>query len=194
MVKRMTAEQDAARVGREIRNLRRAKRLTLQQLSSEAGLSIGFLSQIERGHSSPSVKAMHSIASALGVTIGWFFRADAEANPELSDLVVRSGSRRRIRFEGGIQDELLCPDLGGKLELLESRLAPRSSSGQQTYRHEGEEAGIVLRGQLDLWVGEKHARLNPGDSFAFDSSQPHRYANCGDEETVVIWAITPPSY
>lgn len=181
-------------VGREIKHLRKARSLTIAELSLATGLSSGYLSQIERAISSPSVKALHSISRALGVTISWFFSPETGDTGALRDLVVRAGSRRTLTFENGIRDELLSPNLGRKLELLRSVFPPGASSGTEPYVHKGEEAGIVISGEMRLWVGDKEIHLREGDSFAFSSDEPHRYANLGTTETIVLWAITPPSY
>ncbi|MGB6489486.1 MAG: cupin domain-containing protein, partial [Steroidobacteraceae bacterium] len=60
--------------------------------------------------------------------------------------------------------------------------------------HAGEEAGVVVRGRLELWVDGQSVVLETGDSFGFESTRPHRYRNPGSEETEIVWAITPPSY
>lgn len=182
------------RVGNEIRQLRKARDTTISELAEAAGVSQGYLSQVERGISSPSIKALHSISQALGVTIGWFFPPASDDADEFRDVVVRAGKRRKLRFGSGITDELLVPNLGGEIELLRCIFAPHSESGPEPYTHRGEEAGIVISGTLHLWLGDKHVILNEGDSFAFKSDMPHRYSNPTDEETVVIWSITPPSY
>lgn len=181
------------RLGEELRNLRKAKRLTLGRLGEATGLSTGFISQIERGQNRPSVTALFKISRALGVSVSWFFRAAEDAGITGNSQVVRRQERRSIEFDDGIRDELLTPGLGGKLELLSCTFAP--GSGVDTvYSHEGEEAGVVIRGALELWIGEAHYSLNAGDSFAFDSATPHRYRNPSQEETLVIWAITPPNF
>jgi transcriptional regulator with XRE-family HTH domain len=190
----LAQEQPAERIGREIRELRKARRLTIKDLAERTRLSIGYLSEIERGLASPHVKALHDIAGALGVTIGWFFHATDAAEPGEHEIFVRSPNRRHVHFASGITDELLSPHLRGKLELLLSRFPPGASSGGDPYTHSGEEAGIVIKGSLELWVDGKRVVLEEGDSFGFESSLPHRYSNTGDSEAVVIWAITPPSY
>ncbi len=192
-----TAQAVAAlddRVGIEVKQLRKARGLTISEVAMLTGLSVGYLSQIERGVSSPSVKALHGISRTLGVTVGWFFSPPTVDGDELRDHVVRAGTQRTIVFGSGIRDELLSPNLGRKLELLRCIFPPGASSSSEPYVHKGEEAGFVMKGQLHLWIGDKEIRLNEGDSFAFSSDEPHRYANPGDTETVVIWAITPPSY
>lgn len=184
----------APEIGREIKHLRKAKSWTISDLADATGLSTGFLSQIERGLSSPSVKALHTIAQALGVNVSWFFSRPGEATGRDLDVVVRAGQRRTLSFKNGIRDELLSPDLGRQLELLRCVFPPGASSGEKPYSHTGEEAGFIIHGELSLWLGRRKIKLGPGDSFAFSSEQPHRYENPGSTETIVIWAITPPSY
>jgi len=181
-------------VGREIQALRKAKKLTLAQLALKSGVSVGYLSQIERGLSTPSIKALHGISRALDVNISWFFSASESGPREERDYVVRKSRRRQIRFDGGISDFLLSPSLAGDLELLLSTFESGATSGDQPYTHEGEEAGLVVSGELELHVDGKCFLLKQGDSFAFKSSTPHRYRNPGPNDAVVIWAITPPSY
>lgn len=180
-------------VGREIKLLRKARGKTLTDLSKDTALSQGYLSQIERGVSSPSVKALHSISRALGVTISWFFSRN-DPDGDLKDLVVRADSRRKLSYASGITDELLSPNLGGAIELLRCIFKPGAKSGDKPYTHQGEEAGVIIKGVLHLWIGDQHVVLNEGDSFAFSSETPHRYANPTEHETIAIWTITPPTY
>jgi len=182
------------RVGQEIRGLRKARDTTIAELGKATGLSKGYLSQIERGISSPSVKALHTISRALGVTISWFFPPETDDEAELRDIVVRAHARRKLSFESGITDELLSPNLDRTIELLRCIFPAGSESGAEPYNHRGEEAGFIISGQLDLWLDDQHIRLNEGDSFAFSSDRLHRYANRTDRDTVVIWAISPPTY
>lgn len=181
-------------VGREIKSLRKAKNLSLQQVAALCGKSIGFLSQVERGLSTPSISDLHQIAQALGVQISWFFPQGGAVEPSDGGVVVRKARRRRLAFASGISDYLLSPNLDGPLELLWSTMEPGSDSGSAMYEHAGHEAGVVLKGTLELWVSEQHFRLEEGDSFSFASSRPHRYRNPGDGPTELIWVVTPPSY
>jgi transcriptional regulator with XRE-family HTH domain len=182
-----------ATLGREIRGLRRARGLTLARLGAQSDLSVGYLSLLERDLATPSISALHAISRALGVTISWFFDG-GQAPAGERDFVVRRARRRRLDYSTGITDELLSPHLTGALELLVCRFAPGASSGDAPYSHAGEEAGVVLRGRLELWVDGRLFALEAGDSFAFPSTLPHRYRNPGSDESEVIWAITPPSF
>lgn len=186
--------RDDPGVGEKVRLLRRARQFTLQDLSEKTGLSIGYLSQVERDLSSPSIKALRDIATALGINISWFFEAPDSSQTGEQQYIVRAGDRRHLRFRSGITDSLLTPSLNGQIELLLSRFEAGASSGEEPYTHKGEEAGIVLHGQLELWIGADRFLLAEGDSFNFQSTLPHRYRNPGNTETVVIWSITPPSY
>ncbi len=182
------------RIGDEVRDLRKARDFTLAQLSQLTGLSQGYLSQIERGISNPSAKALYSISRALGVTIDWFFSPVSAGDDGLQDIVVRANQRRHLTFKSGITDQILSPNLGRKIELLQCTFPPGTASGPEPFLHQGEQAGIVVSGQLRLWIDNREVVLWTGDSFAFENDRPYRYDNPSDEETVVIWAITPPSY
>ena len=180
-------------LGREIRGLRKARGFTLAALGERSKLSVGYLSLLERNLSTPSINALHAVSRALGVTVSWFFHAD-DTRTEEQEYVVRRNRRRRLDYAPGIVDELLSPSLSGALEMLRSIFPPGSSSGDAPYTHNGEEAGFVVRGKLELWVNGEVFLLEAGDSFGFSSSLPHRYRNPGRDETEVIWAMTPPSF
>jgi len=181
-------------VGRSIRRLRKQRALTLAQLAELAGVSVAFISLVERDKAQPSVKTLHTISRALGVTISWFFTAQSGEPAAAMTPIVRGRDRRQLRFDSGITDELLSPSLAGQLELLRSTFAPGATSGDQAYSHTGEEAGIVLKGELELTIDGETFLLKAGDSFGFQSHLPHRYRNLSDEAVEVIWVITPPSY
>ena len=180
-------------VGNQMRGLRKAKGLTLQALAQKTDLSVGYLSQLERNLASPSIRALSTIAGALGVNISWFFPEAGDQQGREASVVVRAENRRSLSFSSGIHDELLCPSLSGQLEMLLCTLEPGASSGE-SYTHTGEEAGFVSSGQLELRVDDNVFLLNAGDSFHFDCSRPHGYRNPGDVTATVVWAVTPPHY
>jgi transcriptional regulator with XRE-family HTH domain len=180
-------------IGGKLRALRKSRGMTLQAVADATKLSVGHLSQLERDITSPSVKTLHDIGLALGVNIGWFFDAN-EAKDADSRYVVRSVNRRRIHFADGIDDYQLNSRATETLGLLYSVFEPGASSGDRTYTHAGEEAGYVVSGQLEFWIDGEHLVVQAGDSFSFPSTSEHRYQNPGPDRTVVIWAMTPPSY
>jgi transcriptional regulator with XRE-family HTH domain len=188
------AHYDAdAPIGGRIRELRKAQGRTLQDVATAVGISVSYLSQIERDVSRLPIGVLKQIADALGVHMNWFFHQGAEGPVGERDVIVRAGNRRNLTFTGlGITEELLSPNLGGPLELLISTIHPGADS--EFYAHDGAEAGLVMNGTLELWIGERMFELEAGDSFAFTSTEPHRCANRGSEPVRVFWVITPPHY
>lgn len=190
-------ERKVDAIGPRIRSLRHDRGRTLTDVAAAAGLSIGHLSQVERGLSTPTIRQLQAVAAALGVRIAWFFREPegGEHHPRDGARITRAGRHPSLRYDGlGMTDFQLAPRVDGSLELLLCVLEPGAGSGDEPYAHDGEEAGMVLAGALELWVGEERHLLSEGDSFAFASTRPHRYRNPGDVITRVVWAITPPSF
>ncbi|MGR3616255.1 MAG: helix-turn-helix domain-containing protein [Paracoccaceae bacterium] len=181
-------------IGTRMRELRKARGLTLKQLAGQTGLSIGYLSQLERQDADPSVRALNIIGTALGVGINWFFPDPSTEQDPDADLVVRANRRRTLRFSSGVRDELISPNLSGQLELIITTFDPGAGSGEDLYAHKGEEAGFITEGQLEVTVGERTVTLGPGDTVQFPSTTPHRYHNPGPGPTVMVWAVTPPHY
>ncbi len=180
-------------LGTRIRGLRKRRGLTLAELAAQSELTAGYISQLERNLAYPSIPALFNIARSLGVTIQWFFASEAAVDPADAGYVVRRNTRMSVHYEDGIIDELLTPQPSRQLEILHSRFPPGTYS-QQSYSHEGEEAGYILSGIFELWVGDRHFQLREGDSFSYSSQEPHRYGNPGDSDTLVLWVITPPTF
>lgn len=191
-------DTDVENLGDEIRQLRRANNLTLTELGDTIGKSAAFLSLIENNKTKPSIAALQEISEALGVHVGWFFQSDPEVDGEERKVVVRAANRRRISYSGmaetdylGHYDHLLSANLDGDLVLGMSRYEPGGSTGDDHYSHQGEEAGIIFQGTIELTVSGETYALEEGDSFSFPSTEPHRYYNPGDTDAVIVWANTP---
>lgn len=186
------AESDAA-LGERIRELRKAQGRTLQNVADAVGISVSYLSQIERNVSRLPIAILKRIADHLGVHMNWFFPSGPQGPEEERGVIVRAANRRNLTFTGlGITEELLSPNLAGPLEMLISTIHPGADS--EFYSHDGAEAGLVMRGTLQLWVDDRRFELVAGDSFAFPSTVAHRCANPGDVPVEVLWVITPPHY
>jgi transcriptional regulator with XRE-family HTH domain len=172
-----------------LRQRRRVKDLTLSQLARQSGLSVGLLSQIERGLSSPSLKSLTQICAALGIPVNWLFDSGPPQDDTERGLIVRRASRRRLDLGAfGVTKELLTPDLGGDMQIYMVSIRPGGQSGPETYTHRGEEGGLVLAGTLELTVDGRIVVLYEGDSFRFSSILPHRFSNPGNTQTNVVWA------
>jgi uncharacterized cupin superfamily protein len=84
--------------------------------------------------------------------------------------------------------------LNHRIQMLYEEYAPGSSSGKAPLVHEGEEAGIVIEGNLELTIDGEITFLGPGDAYLFQSSRPHRFRNKGSQICIVVSACTPPSF
>jgi transcriptional regulator with XRE-family HTH domain len=176
----------------DIRALRKARGLTLAEIGARLKRSIGWLSQVERGLSVPSLSDLKAFAELFGVPVSLFFGHDAPDDSERG-VVVRSGRRRSLgTSDSGLVEELLSPDLGGSFELLRSVFAPGAELAQTSLR-QTEEAGYVVSGRFDIEIGGVWHRLGEGDSFRF-AKQPFRWKNPGTEPEVVVWVVSPPVY
>jgi transcriptional regulator with XRE-family HTH domain len=177
-------------VGQKLRERRRAAGLSLQALAARTGCSIGYISQVERGLSTASIKFLTAAADAFGMGLAGFFVTEGEAETKPDDeIVVRKGERGRLGlWRAGIAKELLTPPQGASaLNLFMVRIEPFGSSGEEDYRHGGEEAGFLLEGELRLVVDGREFHLEAGDSFRFESRRPHRFANPSERPAVVLW-------
>lgn len=116
-------------LGTRIRGLRKRRGMTLAELAKQSELTAGYISQLERNLSYPSIPALFNIARSLGVTIQWFFASEASTAPEDQGYVVRRNSRLSVHYEDGIVDQLLTPQPNRQLEILHSRFprAPTAS-------------------------------------------------------------------
>lgn len=186
------AEADA-RVGAVVRAERLRRSWSLGTLAEQSSISIGMLSQIERGLATPSLRTLRLLAGALDVPITQFFEGDSvpsSANP----FIVRAGERHCLNLTStGINKMFLMPPGSSLLEMWEFRFSPGGTSGGALYNHQGEKAGVVIKGRIKLLLGDETYILEEGDSFRFSSMLRHRVDNDSEEEARVIWVVTPPA-
>ena len=179
-------------LARDIRALRKARGLTLAEIGQRLKRSVGWLSQVERGLSVPSLADLRAFAELFGVPLSLFFGHEAESNEERG-VIVRSARRRSLgTSESGLVEELLSPDLGGSFEMLRSVFAPGAGLNEAALR-KTEEAGYVVSGRFDIEIDGIWHRLAEGDSFRF-AAKPFRWKNPGRQAAVVIWVVSPPVY
>jgi transcriptional regulator with XRE-family HTH domain len=180
--------REATMDGAALRELRTSQGLSLRQAAERSGLSVSFISGVERGATRASVATLQRLTSAYHVTLG--------------ELLTRRGNRRLVRADERVSLELAgdgvrIEQLADGARHLEPHLfwlAPGASS-DGAYRHRGEEFLFVISGSLTMWVGE-HERhtLRAGDALTFPSTLPHRWHNNPREETRLLWINTPPTF
>lgn len=179
-------------LGVDIRALRRARGLTLQQLADDLGRSVGWLSQVERDMSEPGIDDLRALAKALDVSISTLF-SNAPSPAHEAGRIVRSGARRAIGpGEVGLKEELLSPDLTDDFEMVHSTFLPGSSLPQLVERPT-QEVGYLISGKLDIEISGRVFTLEPGDSFRI-KGEPFRWANPYDSPAIAVWVIAPPVY
>jgi DNA-binding transcriptional MerR regulator len=180
--------ESATLPGQRFRRLRARRGLSLAQVARATGVSIGFLSALERGQMRSSVATLQRIARYYRTNILSLFEA-ARENPRL----VRPAQRKILETTAGVRMELLAWG-NTAMEPHLFRVKPNGGSGE-SYAHEGEEFLHILRGEFEIWLSdEEHYRLKTGDSLYFESSTPHRWKNPGKTETWLLWVNTPPTF
>lgn len=184
---RLSQDGAGGAIGTRLRQLRVRRGLSLARVAKAAGISVGFLSAIERSQMSASIGTLRRLARFHKTNILDFFDP-AESNSRL----VRPNGRKVLEAGPGVRMELLA---WGNMVMEPHlfRIAPKAGSGE-SYTHEGEEFLLVLRGELQLALDGEEFRLKSGDSFYFESATPHTWKNPGRSETWVLWVNTPPTF
>ena len=181
------SDASAQAIGARLRKLRVRRGLSLAQVAEKVGVSLGFLSALERSQMSASVGTLRKLARFYKTNILDFFDPAAAAS-----RLVKPERRKVLEAGRGVRMELLAWG-NTVMEPHLFRIAPNSGSGE-SYTHEGEEFLYVLRGELHISLQGEEYRLKPGDSFYFESATPHHWKNPGRSETHVLWVNTPPTF
>jgi DNA-binding transcriptional MerR regulator/mannose-6-phosphate isomerase-like protein (cupin superfamily) len=177
----------ASSIGPRLRSLRTKRGVSLVAVAEAVGISVGFLSALERSQMSASVGTLRRLARYYRTNILDFFDAT-----ELNTRLVRPAKRKVLEAGPGVRMELLA--WGNKvMEPHLFRIAPNAGSGE-SYAHEGEEFLFVMRGELQIALDDEEYHLKRGDSFYFESATPHRWKNPGRSETWLLWVNTPPTF
>jgi DNA-binding transcriptional MerR regulator/quercetin dioxygenase-like cupin family protein len=174
--------------GHRFRRLRARRGLSLARVARATGVSVGFLSALERGQMRSSVATLRRIARFYKTNILSMFETNGDAQP-----LVRPSQRKILETSPSVRMELLAWG-NTAMEPHLFRIKPGGGSGE-SYAHEGEEFLHVLRGEFEIWLhNQGHYRLKSGDSLYFESSTPHRWKNPGRRESWILWVNTPPTF
>lgn len=182
-------------IGKRLQAIRKERGLSQRELASRAGLTNGTISLIEKDKTSPSVASLKSLLDAIPISIAEFFADIEETNEaklfylpeEFTEVAPQTGPTAvSLRQLGNASTHTL--------QLLNETYPPKSDTGPELLSHIGEEAGIVIEGQIEITVGEKVKILGPGEGYLFDSRQPHRFRNVGTQTCKIISACTPPTF
>lgn len=175
--------------------------MSQRELARKSGVTNGLISQIEQNRSSPSVASLKRILEAIPMSLSEFFADDYDPVPQIffraSELREINPSQifPKVAARGkAISFRQVGDSSRHALQMLHEYYPPGADTGEGLYSHDGEEAGLVVSGRIEVTVGTETEVLGPGDAYIFDSRQPHRFRNPGPEPCIVVSACTPPSF
>ena len=162
-------------------------------MAERTGYTESFLSQVERGLTSPSISSLKKIGSVLGIALSHFFENMSESH---KILFLKKGQGEKLNSATSKAIfRLLAPNAPEqRMEPLLITMEPGSAQGKETYSHQGEEFIFMVKGKIEIFAGDKKYILEKGDSLYFDSSLPHGWNNISRGRTEVIWIASPPTF
>ena len=181
-------------IGLKIREVRKDKGVTLNDLAKKVGVTASLISQVERGLADPSISTLKKVSDSLGISISSFFHEGQDDLTIAYSPVVKKYERKILHPSEGVTYHLLSKNLKGKIEFLLAFYERGANTGPRLYTHRGEECALVLKGKLQIQVGSSVYVLEKDDSITFKCEMPHRVSNAGKGISVCIWCITPPSF
>ncbi|OPY71924.1 MAG: HTH-type transcriptional regulator PuuR [Syntrophorhabdus sp. PtaU1.Bin058] len=180
---------DESSIGERIKMLRQAKSLTQEELATRAGLTKGFISQVERNLTSLSVESLIGILDALDEKPSNFFNGAFDEK-----IVFKFKDRVDLEMEDVKRFQILVPAAQNRLmdpALLDLDAGERTPEEEP---HEGEEFGFVVSGGVEIVLGGKPYRVKRGECFYFKATKRHYIANRRKQKSVVLWVSSPPYF
>lgn len=176
-------------IGNKIRDLRKLQGLTQEELADRAELSKGFISQLERDMTSPSIATLEDILQCLGTSLGEFFQEEKEHE---QIVFTEEDYFQKDDNEYGNTIKWIIPNAQkNSMEPIYIHL----KKGGSTYPdnpHEGEEFGYVVKGKIKIHIGNRICIAKKGDSFYYTADQTHFLT--ADDNSEIIWVTSPPSF
>ncbi len=177
------------KMSEKVKTLRKRKGITLKILAKNVGCTDAYLSQIETGKAVPSITILQKLANALETNV----RSILSDAKDVEPVVMKKNERIKILYpESNVSAELLVKKITEKQMEPLFKVIPAHSETHGVHRHEGEEFGYVLKGELVLKLADKSYVVKEGDSFYFRAVVPHSYKNTQDIDCETIWVVAPP--
>ena len=175
-------------IGKKLKELRLCNDLTLEELASRSELTKGFLSQVERNLTSPSISTLEDILEALGTNLSDFFKDDQE------EKIVFQNQDFFVDEKEGYTIEWIVPNAQkNEMEPVLLTLHPQEKSWVMD-SHNGEEFGYVLKGTVVLMRENKKYRLKARETFYISGKSSHYLYNPGSTDAKILWVTTPPMF
>ena len=183
--------EEQSLLGARVRQLRNVYGMSQRELARLAGVTNGAISMIEQERVSPSVASLKKILGVFGLSLSDFFADQFEPD---SRVFYRADEMTKIADGPVILRQLGAGVSHRKLQVLHETYAPGGDTGADLLTHDGEEAGIIIRGRIEITVGGRREVLGPGDGYNFNSRTPHRFRNTGEAECELVSVCTPPTF
>ncbi len=179
---KLSAADATPQLGPRLRKRRRQMGLTLQEMCDRAGLSVGYLSQLERDKAVPTLATLAQIARAMDVSVDFFV-----STHKPTDALSRAAGRPQFSLAGSsIVYEAISADYpGSEMSSYILRVPPLYAS--ETVSHDGEEIIVILEGSIEMTLGGETFTMRPGDSMHYDGKTPHSWTNGSDVPARVLW-------
>jgi transcriptional regulator with XRE-family HTH domain len=186
----LAVSNEVPKLGARIRSLRRERGLTIEQIAAATGLTKGFISQLERDRTQPSLSSIARICDALGIGLSYVFERDP------APALVRRDERPEVDTYFSTNNYLLSGRDERRFQAIESVVGPRAGAGDELYSLPGEvEFVYVLEGTLELQVGDETHVLEEGDAITYELAKPHTWRNPSDDAQLrVLWVAVPNPY
>jgi len=177
-------------IGRKIKELRLENGLTQEELADRSELTKGFISQVERDLTSPSISTLQDILEALGTNLSEFFSDDSEEVNVWSekDFFEKIDETNRVRIRWIVPNAQKY-----EMEPILLDIAPGGVAYDEE-PHAGEEFGYVLKGEVSLRIGKRKFKVEKGQTFYYASNKTHQMENLANTKAVVLWVSTPPMF
>jgi transcriptional regulator with XRE-family HTH domain len=184
----------------KLAQLRKAKKMSYDEISQKGMIRPALVEQIEKGMVSPSIGALKKITKALDIPLSELFQKAGISEKDVAGMesgqkavLIGSDKRRRLEVKGSksVIQSLTPTKVENNLELLWQEVEPKASGGDWL-THEGEECCLVISGSVRLYIEDEVYDLQQGDSLWFKTDQRHKWENPSEEPAVIVWAITPP--
>lgn len=181
---------DLAQIGARVRRIRHRLGMTVDEVARSADLSIGIVSQLERGQGNPSLSTLCRLADGIGVHVADLLKEDTSGR----SAVVRADERTPLPLAAdppGLVRELLTPSLESPMQVIRTLMPPHTSHETRPFRHLGTESVHVLTGRLVIGVGHERFELDTGDTITYDCTLGHWWENPFDAPTELIGITVP---
>ncbi|MEZ9863991.1 cupin domain-containing protein [Vibrio breoganii] len=178
-------------VGKQLKTIRTMRGMSQRELAKRSGVTNSMISQIEQNLVNPSVGSLKKILDAIPISMGEFFTLDVEPKNDIfftAEQMADLGDGKIKMLLVGAKRE------GRQLAVLREIYPPGSDTGTDFIEHDGEEGGVIIRGEIEITVGSHTRVLKAGDSYYFETRKPHRFRNRGKVECELISAATPPTF